>query len=157
MTTCHPCYFEKNFRKKFTEGAPQSCWLWRGAGSDGYGHVKVGSTMEGAHRVAYRLFVQPIPRGAHVLHACDERRCVNPAHLHVGTHADNMREKAERGRAVAQRGAANPRALLTRAQVVEVRRLYRPRAVSITVLAERFGVARSSIHRIIHGRSYSCS
>ena len=76
------------------------CWEWQaGRGGHGYG-VFYGDDKKAvlAHRWAL-MSVEDMPYpGAHALHDCDNRRCVNPSHLHWGTHVDNMREAAERGR-----------------------------------------------------------
>lgn len=73
------------------------CWLWTaGMFSTGYGAI----SNRGAHRVSYEIFVGPVPEGMSVLHRCDIRRCVNPAHLFTGTQADNMRDMVEKGRSL---------------------------------------------------------
>lgn len=87
---------------EFMEPEPNSaCWLWLGFTDDlGYGRLRTTT----AHRAAYRLLIAPIPKGLHVLHRCDTRCCINPAHLFLGTHQDNMRDMAEKGRASKRTG-----------------------------------------------------
>lgn len=85
----------------FVSPEPNSgCWLWMGAANaDGYGHFGIArSKPDKAHRVAYRLYRGPIPTGMIVRHKCDMPCCVNPEHLIVGTHQQNMDDRAARGR-----------------------------------------------------------
>jgi hypothetical protein len=84
-----------------------TCWLWTGCKHPvlGYGSIGtgVGSKTMPAHRASYQIHIGPIPDGLHVLHRCDVRHCVNPEHLWIGTHSDNMADMAAKGRAVSGR------------------------------------------------------
>ncbi len=81
------------------------CWIWTGASvPGGYGIIGHGTTERGnarmvyVHRVAYEHFVGPIPHETELCHRCDVSACCNPAHLFPGTHTDNMRDMADKGR-----------------------------------------------------------
>ena len=75
------------------------CWEWQGATvAAGYGCVRVHGKLYLNHRVSYEYHHGPIPEGLIVRHTCDNPPCFNPDHLLVGTHADNARDKVERGR-----------------------------------------------------------
>lgn len=89
------------FWVRVDQGADDECWPWIGGRmKKGYGVFwpRKGRP-EGAHRVSWELHHrESIPRGMQVLHSCDNPPCVNPRHLWVGTCADNMRDKSEKGR-----------------------------------------------------------
>jgi len=104
------------------------CWLWTGAlQRDGYAHFTAGGKTISSHRHAYELLVGPIPEGMDLLHSCDVRHCVNPAHLSTGTHQDNMKDKLARGRTGVKLSAEKVReirALLGRKTNLEIGQLY---------------------------------
>jgi hypothetical protein len=86
------------------------CWLWTASVfENGYGLFHCDERNVKAHRFAYELCVGPIPEGLEVRHRCDVPRCVNPDHLEVGTHAENMADMVRRGRVA--RGARNGRSI----------------------------------------------
>ena len=122
-----------------------ACWLWTGKRAhDGYGYFRIkypqhDVTTAAAHRVAWTLTVGPIPPGFFVCHHCDVRYCVNPAHLFLGTHKDNMRDATVKGRV--NRGEKNGQSKLTNDQVQQIRTL----EGTHTEIATKFGVTPETI------------
>lgn len=120
------------------------CWIWmlRLAKESGYGEFHFYGTTELAHRVSYKLFVGDIPSGLFVCHKCDVRECVNPNHLFVGTHRDNMRDMVRKGRG--KRGKSK---VLTKEQINEIRGSSIPQRT----LAKQYGVCQQYISMVQRG------
>jgi len=135
------------------------CWLWTDApSSNGYGYVKVDGKRRRAHRVAWELTNGPIPKGKGyhgtcVLHRCDVRLCVNPAHLFLGTNAENIADRETKGRGwmPRYRGADCAWAKITEAQVVEIRAASGPQ----TAISARFGISQQQVSRIRAGKRWA--
>ncbi len=123
------------------------CWLWSGAlscATHGYGVTSYPdrSRQALAHRLVFEHVKGPIPIGMHVLHRCDNPPCCNPAHLFLGTPADNMRDMVKKGRQ--QRGATHYRTKVTDVMVVEMREAYAA-GESQSSIAVRLGVSVTSV------------
>jgi hypothetical protein len=129
----------------------KGCWLWSGPfGSGGYGSFSVRDVDQRAHRASYTIFKGPIPKGLHVLHRCDTPACVNPAHLRVGTHRENMTERDTRGRRDV-RGEKIGTAKLTIDQVIEIKKS----SLGLKALAEMYDVKYQTIWRIRAGQAWA--
>lgn len=124
------------------------CWEWRGSKKEGYGRFFMYGGMYLAHRASYILFRGLITGDLFVLHQCDNKGCVNPYHMRLGTHEDNMREARERGRMRAHNR------ILTDEDVIAIRAAYRGIDGEQQVLGEKYGVSHSTITSIVNGHSY---
>lgn len=127
------------------------CVVWTKCRSEsGYGLIKHEGKKKRAHRVAYENSFGPIPNGLFVLHKCDNRACVNPEHLFLGTQADNMEDMDSKKRRKTLRGTENPKAKLSEeaaAYIKQSKETHRH-------LAKKFGVSTQPIYRIKSGKGY---
>lgn len=138
--------FEKNTEK--TNG----CWIWKGSTDNhGYGKIVYKGEFFKAHRLSYILHKGALPKwdghntGVCVLHKCDNPSCVNPDHLFLGSHAENMIDKTIKGRAIgARKGEKHHKAKLTREQVIEIRKDTR----SNVIIGKIYCVNRETIRDI---------
>lgn len=138
------------------------CWLWRASfRGDGYGQLNIRRRMVGAHRYSYELANGPIPErdgyhGLCVCHTCDNRACVNPDHLFLGTHKENVQDMQSKGRRDYQTisGELNPQAKLTKIAVLEMRRLYGSGGWSCRTLADFFGVSKPTATAVLSRRTW---
>ena len=133
---------------------PDECWNWTGTTSRGYGKFYDGVAMRRAHRYAWQFAHGEWPGEWHVLHSCDNPLCQNPAHLKLGTHADNMREMEQRGRAKYVRGEAHGKSRLTTESVKTIRAM-RADGETLHSIASAIGVTIATIHNVVTGRTWS--
>jgi hypothetical protein len=131
----------------------EGCWEWQGAlFTNGYGRTLLGRRSVGTHRRAYALAYGRIPEGAYVCHRCDNRRCVRPDHLFLGTPASNLRDMVRKGRSL--KGSRNPHAKLTEAQAAEIRTRYATGTVTQAQLGAEYGVAEGTIWNVVNHRVF---
>lgn len=125
--------------------APSQCWPWTGAVNvDGYG--RRGKPTVYAHRHSWEIHNgRSLADDECVLHSCDNPSCVNPAHLSVGSKADNNRDRAAKGRSRDQHGERHNMAKLTEADVIEIRQLD---GESHSRIAQRYGVSQTVVSAI---------
>lgn len=130
------------------------CWIWMGwKDKDGYGHFSVGYNHCPAHRMSFELFVGKILDGMCVCHICDNPACVNPKHLFLGTHKDNMDDMKNKHRDIKARGEQQGFARLKEEDVYNIRKRI-AEGQSIYKIAEIFNVSPATIYDIEKNRSW---
>jgi len=149
-----------SFFSKIEIVTESGCWVWMGSLTEsGYGRFFIGGELISAHRYSYGVHNGGIPdvplggadsRGNCVLHTCDIRCCVNPEHLYLGTHQDNMDDMNSRGRANRPIGADHFRAKFNESQVADIISK-RNAGESCPSIAKDYGVSKSTISYICRG------
>lgn len=156
----------QNFWNKVDKSG--DCWVWNGGlQSGGYGHFWCKGKDFIAHRFAWQISFGDIPKGLCVCHKCDNRKCVNPEHLWLGTPHDNTQDMLQKGRAATgekhhshlhpenvRRGEKAFKAKLTADIVREIRTLYATGNYSKSELGRKFGVGHKSIECLINFKSW---
>lgn len=131
---------------------PDGCWTWTGCLRRGYGDFKHGGRKYGAHVWSWRLANgREVPTGLCVMHKCDNRACVRPDHLQVGTTHENMLDKVQKGRQA--RGESNASSKLTEDRVRYLKK-NRPKGRELTALARIWGVSATAVREVLLGRNW---
>ena len=140
------------FWTKVTKRSKHECWEWDSwRYSTGYGGFEFKSGLRhkhgSAHRLMWTIVNGPIPKGLYVLHRCDNRPCVNPDHLFLGTCQDNIRDAVAKGR-------FRNSAILTEHQVRKIRKAHAA-GTAIARLAKRYGLTYQCIYAVIRRKSWA--
>lgn len=123
------------------------CWEWqRAILKTGYGAFRKDNRQWRAHRYSHTITNGPIPAGMDVMHSCDNRKCVNPAHLSIGSRIQNMRDAARKGRM--PKGEAHVRAKLTYKDAARIRLLCE--TMMQKDVAAIFGVHKTTVCAVIN-------
>ena len=150
----------KRFLDKVELNTSDKCWNWKASLRNGYGAFKLNGKVIDAHRVSYIIHIGNIPNGMYVCHTCDNKRCVNPKHLFLGTHADNMKDAYDKGRLIIPEGNSfknghHPvNARFTKERANELKKLIKIRKGTLEQLAEQENVSFHLIKDISAGRTY---
>jgi hypothetical protein len=130
----------------------ESCWVWnKSTASSGYGQIKVGNRRWSTHRLSYTLFKGCIPKGMLVCHTCDNKRCVNPEHLYLGTHVDNNQDAHDRNRQPCREGyLATGVVKLSKEDAYTIKYS----GISSKQLEKAFDINQSQVSRIRNGKTW---
>ena len=148
-------YPRKPLAERLIEKVKKSagCWEWIGAvGTHGYGRMGHGGKTFQAHRLSWIVFKGPLATEDWVLHRCDNRRCVNPAHLFLGDRIANVRDCVQKRRHIY--GERSKLSRLSASDVREIRALYATKKFTQDRLAKRFGVDQTTIHHVVRGKTW---
>ena len=159
----------KRFDVKWSKDS-SGCWLWQGAKIDGYGCMVNPNRPPAwllAHRMAHERWVGPIPEGMYVCHHCDTRHCINPKHLFLGTHRDNIRDATDKGRMGKHPNSRNATKLLNVRKVKQIRKYAEARRRNssdvswkyergvVQHLAETYDISIHTVYTVLSGRSWN--
>jgi hypothetical protein len=146
---CGP-FFKDRFLSRIDMAGPDQCWTWLGSKvkGRGYGWFSIKNKNFYSHRIAYELFVGPIPPGMFVCHHCDNPECVNPSHLFLGTAQDNNTDKKTKGRCAPLYGEKHQNTKISESTVEYIRSSPK-RSVD---LCKELGLYSSVVSRIRTGK-----
>jgi len=143
------CYhepIEKKFWHYVVKGAINECWEWLGyKDKDGYGKIGTRKTNIGAHRISWELHYGEIPTGQMVLHKCNNSSCVNPHHLYLGDHLQNMQDRLNAGHYLRNEDHPNTKF------PDEIVRQIRKSNLTYQQLSQKYGISESQIGNIKRG------
>lgn len=143
---------EDAFWKHVDIGDAEVCWLWlKKVSNPGYGQINYRNQRYLAHRVCFELHFGPIPAGLHVLHKCDNRACVNPRHLFLGTNNDNIADMMSKRRNT--HGECHPDAKLNATDVIRIREMWHA-GTSTRALASLYGVSQGAIYQLCNRKTW---
>lgn len=152
---------EKQFKRfwKLVEVAKgDECWQWLGQinTKNKYAYFTYyGIPVRAARFIWKRLnYRDDLSRKLHICHSCDNKGCVNPKHLFLGTHQENMDDKVNKDRQHRPKGTLHPGAKLTENDVLEIKRLYKTGKYTYKQIGESFNIEHTAIYRIMHGKSW---
>jgi hypothetical protein len=157
---------KERFMEKITI-KENGCWEWIGATDNNYGQIWIDGKKEKAHRASYKLHYGEIPHNVLVCHKCDNKICVNPEHLFIGTQSDNMKDCSNKNRTAFKKypyilrrkktkttkGEQHHQAKLKEYQVIEIRNLFNS-GIRLRDISAKYGINRKHIQDIVHFRSW---
>lgn len=148
---------DEEFWDNVSVSSDNECWEWVGTLNDhGYGRLNYRGKDDRSHRVSWRMKNGDIPDNLFVLHKCDNRKCVNPNHLFLGTQLDNMQDMSRKGRGkpFVGIGSRNPKSKLTENDVLTIRKLHQNKNYTCVQLSKMYKVTDVQISAIIHRKAW---
>ncbi|MFJ0492812.1 HNH endonuclease signature motif containing protein [Citrobacter werkmanii] len=153
METKHPLLSKrKSLEERLLAGCikTEGCWIWRrSVASSGYGQIRLNYKNLRANRASFMVFKGEIPDGMVIRHTCDNKLCINPDHLILGSCKQNSEDMVSRDRQA--KGIKNGRCKLSEDTVREIKKS----TLSCSKTAEKFGISKSHAHKIMKGAAWS--
>ena len=143
----------KRFWSKVDKTTPRGCWEWRGAvDACSYGRFSYYGINTCAHRVAWELTNGMIANGKHIRHSCDNPSCVNPHHLQIGTHQDNMDDKVQRNRQA--RGRKSNQSHLAEEDIKSMRKEWESQQLNHQELKQKYNVSSCTVSNVVNYKTW---
>lgn len=138
----------KRFWSKVCKEDTNECWMWIGCvNGSGYGSFKTSYKSNMAHRFSWELVNGKIPNGLEILHKCDNRLCVNPNHMDIGTSKDNMRDMINKGRSGV--GDKNSMSKYTELDVLRIKKAYKKGISTYESVGKLFGISWGHVRQLV--------
>lgn len=146
----------QRFWDKVNKNSPNGCWEWTASKrKPGYGAFKFGGKVYDTHRFVWNILLKhPVPDDKIVCHKCDNRICVNPDHLYLGTYQENVRDMQSRGRDNYAHGEGIGVSKLSEEKARAIRELYKTKKCSYREIGLLYKVDKSTIRDIIIGKTW---
>ena len=129
------------------------CWFWiKSLTIDGYGRMGYMGSLMLSHRASYLAHKGDIPKGYCVCHKCDNPSCINPEHLFLGTHEQNMNDRNSKKRD--PRGIMFSHTKFTESDIRKIRTVYKQGGLSMAKIGKQFNTDSSQIYRIVRGKTW---
>lgn len=151
---------KERFLNKVIIKSSEECWEWKASYRGKYGVFKFNKKTIDAHRISYILFKGEIPKNMYVCHTCDNPKCVNPNHLFLGTHSDNMKDAFNKGRLKIptkgqfKEGHKAINRNLSSEIVDSVKLALIDKKITLKLIAEQFNIPLYTVKGISCGRIY---